>query len=71
MFIVLILSLFFLPGFRVDKVRVVSDVPGVGQNLQDHVAVYGLAWTIKPNAQSMNAAFSFPAVAQYVHHRKG
>ncbi|XP_045125926.1 L-sorbose 1-dehydrogenase-like [Portunus trituberculatus] len=53
------------------KVHVVSDVPGVGQNLQDHVAVYGLAWTVKPNMLNMNSAFSFPAVSQYVHHRKG
>lgn len=51
--------------------KVVADVPGVGQNLQDHVAVYGLAWTVKPNSLSMDTAFTFPAVNQYVHHRKG
>ncbi|XP_071522935.1 glucose dehydrogenase [FAD, quinone]-like isoform X2 [Panulirus ornatus] len=52
-------------------VKLVADVPGVGQNLQDHLGVYGLAWTIKPNSVSMENAFSFPSISQYVHHRKG
>lgn len=53
------------------QVKVVADVGGVGQNLQDHLGVYGLAWTIKPNTVSMENAFSFPSISQYVHHRKG
>ncbi|XP_042237849.1 glucose dehydrogenase [FAD, quinone]-like isoform X2 [Homarus americanus] len=52
-------------------VKVVADVPGVGQNLQDHLGVYGLAWTTKTSSPSMDNTFTFPAVAQYVHHRKG
>lgn len=48
-----------------------ADVPGVGQNLQDHVSLYGLAWTVKPGTLTMSNAFSFPVMSQYVHQRKG
>ena len=27
------------------QIPVVSDVPGVGRNLHDHIAAYGLTWT--------------------------
>ena len=27
------------------QIPVVADVPGVGQNLHDHIAAYGLTWT--------------------------
>ncbi|KAK4301658.1 hypothetical protein Pmani_026216 [Petrolisthes manimaculis] len=56
---------------REHKVKVVAEVAGVGQNLQDHVAVYGLAWTLPPNTLSMDDAFTYDAMATYVHHKTG
>ena len=34
----------------VRKVPVVVDLPGVGQNLQDHFNVHGLTWTVPRDA---------------------
>lgn len=53
------------------QVKVVAEVPGVGQNLQDHLALYGLTWIVKPGTVSITNAFSFPAMSQYVHQREG
>nr|XP_045611163.1 glucose dehydrogenase [FAD, quinone]-like [Procambarus clarkii] len=52
-------------------VKVVADVAGVGQNLQDHLGVYGLTWTTQSTSPTMDNAFSLQAFSQYIHHRKG
>nr|XP_027211315.1 glucose dehydrogenase [FAD, quinone]-like [Penaeus vannamei] len=60
------------PHLKHHKLKVVADVPGVGQNLQDHLGVYGLTWTIKPNSvDTLDNVASLEAVQRYVHHRKG
>ncbi|XP_068217751.1 glucose dehydrogenase [FAD, quinone]-like [Palaemon carinicauda] len=50
----------------------IAPVPGVGQNLQDHVGVYGLVWTInKHSSSSQRKIFAPGAVEQYVTGREG
>ncbi|XP_042221504.1 glucose dehydrogenase [FAD, quinone]-like isoform X2 [Homarus americanus] len=53
-------------------VKVVVDLPGVGQNLQDHVCLYGLTWTLPPGSPTgvLNVA-SPKMVSDYIHHRTG
>ncbi|KAG7159348.1 Glucose dehydrogenase [FAD quinone]-like 10, partial [Homarus americanus] len=50
--------------------EVVADVPGVGQNLQDHLGVYGLTWTI-PNTASLASLFDTSALDDYVMYKEG
>ncbi|XP_068233844.1 glucose dehydrogenase [FAD, quinone]-like [Palaemon carinicauda] len=57
---------------RQHKVEVLVDLPGVGRNLQDHLCLFGLTWSLKSGLPNeVNDATSFNAASQYVHHRKG
>ncbi|XP_071522922.1 glucose dehydrogenase [FAD, quinone]-like [Panulirus ornatus] len=53
-------------------VKVVADVAGVGQNLQDHLNVYGLAWTLLPQTPTdLASLFDTSGVEKYIKERKG
>ncbi|XP_064107282.1 glucose dehydrogenase [FAD, quinone]-like [Macrobrachium nipponense] len=53
-------------------VDVLVDLPGVGQNLQDHTCLYGLTWTLKPGVPNeIRNVANFNVVSQYIHHRRG
>nr|XP_045611165.1 glucose dehydrogenase [FAD, quinone]-like [Procambarus clarkii] len=52
------------------QVKVVADVAGVGQNLQDHLGVYGLAWTL-PSDTVLPSLFNSSAINEYMSERKG
>ncbi|XP_066974360.1 glucose dehydrogenase [FAD, quinone]-like [Macrobrachium rosenbergii] len=50
----------------------IVNVPGVGQNLQDHMSVYGLVWTINKGSSSSMRQFIAPgAIERYVLEREG
>ncbi|KAK7081083.1 hypothetical protein SK128_022646 [Halocaridina rubra] len=53
-------------------IKVVHDLPGVGKNLQEHMCLYGLTWTVKPGVPNdvLNAA-NPASVTQYVHQKSG
>ncbi|XP_050723768.1 glucose dehydrogenase [FAD, quinone]-like [Eriocheir sinensis] len=53
------------------QVELVADLPGVGQNLQDHVGVYGLVWTLPGSPPPLGPLFNTTAMHQYVRHREG
>ncbi|XP_045597799.1 L-sorbose 1-dehydrogenase [Procambarus clarkii] len=55
------------------KVKVVADVPGVGQNLQDHVVIHGLSWTTKKGVSSstIKNTLNFASIKQYIENRGG
>ncbi|XP_071523349.1 LOW QUALITY PROTEIN: glucose dehydrogenase [FAD, quinone]-like [Panulirus ornatus] len=50
-------------------VPVVADLPGVGQNLQDHLNVHGLTWTVPSGALNMPDAFV--TFKKYLQSRRG
>lgn len=53
-------------------IPLVADVPGVGQNLQDHMCLYGLTWTVGPHLpNTAKDIFSPKQISDYVHYRKG
>ncbi|KAG7169502.1 Glucose dehydrogenase [FAD quinone]-like 13 [Homarus americanus] len=53
-------------------IKVVADVAGVGQNLQDHASIWGLTWTTAPDTSiSLFTLASPTALADYVFRRKG
>ncbi|KAK4297265.1 hypothetical protein Pmani_030307 [Petrolisthes manimaculis] len=53
-------------------VRLVSELPGVGENLQDHTCVYGLTWTLPQHLPNTADDFLNPKhFSDYVHFRKG
>jgi len=55
-------------------VPVVADMPGVGENLQDHYMI-GMQWRLKPNLVTVNELSRFPRLAgevlRYAITRKG
>ncbi|KAK7086496.1 hypothetical protein SK128_017701, partial [Halocaridina rubra] len=57
---------------RQHKIKVVADIPGVGQNLHDHMNVYGLTWTVgKGDVPNILDALSPASIAQYATSRTG
>ncbi|KAK8406023.1 hypothetical protein O3P69_007031 [Scylla paramamosain] len=52
------------------KVKVVRDLPGVGQNLHDHVALTGLSWNF-PRGSRPLLPFGFDDIDQYERAREG
>ncbi|MPD02299.1 hypothetical protein E2C01_097875 [Portunus trituberculatus] len=54
------------------QIKIVADVPGVGQNLNDHAYLTGLAWTIN-NGTSFNVFDTVQpsVIAEYVRSRSG
>nr|XP_053626508.1 glucose dehydrogenase [FAD, quinone]-like [Cherax quadricarinatus] len=52
------------------EVKVVAELAGVGQNLQDHLGVYGLSWTL-PDTAALPTLFNSSAISEYVPHKKG
>ena len=55
------------------QIPVVLDLPGVGQNVHDHVEVMGLSWTTKDivSFNSLFDTFSPSSILQYQLSRKG
>ncbi|XP_042870097.1 glucose dehydrogenase [FAD, quinone]-like [Penaeus japonicus] len=54
------------------NVEVIADIPGVGQNLQDHLGVYGLTWTVRQGSLPLlGSSLSPDAVKGYVKTRGG
>ncbi|KAG0717182.1 Glucose dehydrogenase [FAD, quinone] [Chionoecetes opilio] len=53
------------------KINVVANLTGVGQNLQDHVGVYGLVWILPGTPAPFGPFFNTTAMHQYTRHRKG
>ncbi|XP_069936994.1 glucose dehydrogenase [FAD, quinone]-like [Cherax quadricarinatus] len=55
------------------EVEIVADVPGVGQNLHDHVCVHGLSWTTRKGVTSSTLwnTLNFASIKQYVNNRGG
>ncbi|XP_047482501.1 glucose dehydrogenase [FAD, quinone]-like [Penaeus chinensis] len=51
------------------EIDVVADLPGVGRNLQDHLNVYGLTWTVRPDAEESPSVLS--SLDDYVKRRQG
>ncbi|KAK8394064.1 hypothetical protein O3P69_006336 [Scylla paramamosain] len=59
-------------ALRFHHLPVVAKVPGVGQNLQDHMCLYGLTWTLGSHVpNTVSDIFNPKQVSDYVHHRKG
>ncbi|XP_047482478.1 glucose dehydrogenase [FAD, quinone]-like [Penaeus chinensis] len=57
---------------RQHGIKVVADLPGVGQNLQDHMCLYGLTWNV--DVRTPNVAFDAVnpgVIRQYASERKG
>ncbi|XP_063860184.1 glucose dehydrogenase [FAD, quinone]-like [Scylla paramamosain] len=55
------------------KVKMVRHLPGVGQNLHDHVSLSGLSWTL-PRAEESSAQplpLTINDVTQYIKNREG
>ncbi|XP_027235872.2 oxygen-dependent choline dehydrogenase [Penaeus vannamei] len=50
-------------------IDVVADLPGVGRNLQDHLNVYGLTWTVRPGVEESPSVLS--SLDDYVKRRQG
>ncbi|XP_045134575.1 glucose dehydrogenase [FAD, quinone]-like isoform X2 [Portunus trituberculatus] len=53
------------------KIDVVANLAGVGQNLWDHLGVYGLVWTLPGPPPHSSPLFNTTAMHQYVRHRAG
>nr|XP_053648460.1 glucose dehydrogenase [FAD, quinone]-like [Cherax quadricarinatus] len=54
------------------QIPVLVDLPGVGSNLQDHPAVVGLSWTVKPGSASRLLDLINPAhIRNYIQNRQG
>ncbi|XP_069958460.1 glucose dehydrogenase [FAD, quinone] [Cherax quadricarinatus] len=54
------------------SIPVLVDLPGVGSNLQDHPAVVGLSWTVKPGSASRLLDLINPAhIRNYIQNRQG
>lgn len=52
--------------------EVIADIPGVGQNLQDHLGVFGLTWTVSQGSLPLlGTSLSADAVKNYVKARGG
>lgn len=51
------------------QIDVVADLPGVGRNLQDHLNVYGLTWTVRPGVEESPSVLS--SLDDYVKRRQG
>ncbi|XP_045125683.1 glucose dehydrogenase [FAD, quinone]-like [Portunus trituberculatus] len=59
-------------ALRFHHLPVVAEVPGVGQNLQDHMCLYGLTWTLGSHVpNTVSDIFNPKQVSDYVHYRKG
>ncbi|XP_066938747.1 glucose dehydrogenase [FAD, quinone]-like [Macrobrachium rosenbergii] len=53
-------------------IPVIADVPGVGQNFQDHVSIFGLTWTTDPGHSINMLTFASPsAIRDYIFDREG
>ncbi|XP_076054818.1 glucose dehydrogenase [FAD, quinone]-like [Oratosquilla oratoria] len=53
-------------------IPVVVDLPGVGQNLQDHPILLGLSWTSRPASALNLLTFLRPSAAKdFIHQRQG
>ncbi|KAK8725837.1 hypothetical protein OTU49_010504, partial [Cherax quadricarinatus] len=53
------------------SIPVLVDLPGVGSNLQDHPAVVGLSWTVKPGSASRLLDLINPAhIRNYIQNRQ-
>ncbi|XP_071522739.1 glucose dehydrogenase [FAD, quinone]-like [Panulirus ornatus] len=53
-------------------IPVVADVPGVGQNLQDHASIFGLTWTTDSGHSISSFTLASPtAIGDYIFRRKG
>ncbi|KAA0192098.1 hypothetical protein HAZT_HAZT003952 [Hyalella azteca] len=62
------------PKEHLEKLGIKSRVnlPGVGQNYQDHVMVYGISWTIHPNvSSSIFSRIGIKAMLNYKERRSG
>ncbi|XP_076046704.1 glucose dehydrogenase [FAD, quinone]-like [Oratosquilla oratoria] len=54
------------------KIRPLVNLPGVGQNLQDHPTVFGLSWTVRPGSgKTPDLLFTQDAINQYLQRREG
>ncbi|XP_071527340.1 glucose dehydrogenase [FAD, quinone]-like [Panulirus ornatus] len=54
------------------NIPVVADLPGVGQNLQDHPAVAGLVWTVRRGASFSPLSLANPSnIHDFLHNTKG
>ncbi|XP_071540782.1 glucose dehydrogenase [FAD, quinone]-like [Panulirus ornatus] len=57
---------------RQHGIPVVQDLPGVGENLQDHLAVFGLTWTLNKGVSSNLLRLASPShIKNYVHNNQG
>ncbi|KAF2367609.1 Glucose-methanol-choline oxidoreductase C-terminal [Trinorchestia longiramus] len=53
-------------------IRTLVDLPGVGQNFQDHPSIYGISWTVpKGMASSYQRLLSPWSKLQYITNRRG
>lgn len=53
------------------QVDVIANLAGVGRNLQDHVGVFGLVWTLPGSPSPSGHFFNTTAMHQYARHREG
>ncbi|XP_068248202.1 glucose dehydrogenase [FAD, quinone]-like [Palaemon carinicauda] len=55
------------------QIPVVKDLPGVGQNFHDHVAVFGLSWTIEKRgiSSTLENLVKPGAIKQFANRRQG
>ena len=54
------------------QIKVIHDLPGVGQNLQDHPAVFGLTWTVeKGKGTSFFKLFGPKSAFKFMFHKNG
>lgn len=53
-------------------IEVLVDVPGVGENLQDHVSIFGLTWTTNPGYSiNLFTWASLKNIKDYIFNRRG
>ncbi|KAK8384651.1 hypothetical protein O3P69_014313 [Scylla paramamosain] len=54
------------------QIPVLLDLPGVGQNLQDHPSVFGLTWTVRPGTSTfLLRSASIQSIKQYLRDKTG
>ncbi|XP_063884863.1 glucose dehydrogenase [FAD, quinone]-like [Scylla paramamosain] len=57
---------------RSHGIPVLLDLPGVGQNLQDHPSVFGLTWTVRPGTSTfLLRSASIQSIKQYLRDKTG
>ncbi|XP_076046166.1 glucose dehydrogenase [FAD, quinone]-like [Oratosquilla oratoria] len=57
---------------RRHRIPVVANIHGVGQNLMEHPAIFGLSWTLKPGlSYTSDHLEDSRAIQEYVKYRKG